>query len=87
MLKFLGKIFIITGVVTFGFLVGLLITLGSSPNLTVGSALFAGVVVVTFAIAVGLFITGVTFYSIARWKAIKDKSKRDSPQPPLTNQK
>ena len=75
MLKFLGKIFIIIGAVTFGFLVGLLITIGNSPNLTVGSALFAGVIVVTFAIAVGLFITGVTLYSIARWKDRKLKNK------------
>ena len=80
MLKFFGKVFIIIGTVTFGFLIGLLLILGNSPNLTVGSALFAGVVVVTFTVAVVLFIAGVTLYSIARWKDQKDKKKNNISQ-------
>ena len=66
MLKFLGKLFIAIGLITLGFITVLFLLLGRSPNLTIGSALFATVIIIVFAVAVGLFIVGMILYFVGR---------------------
>lgn len=69
MLKFLGKLFIIIALITLGFIAGFFLLIERSKNLgdlSVGTALFGTVIIITFAVAVSLFIVGAILFRIGR---------------------
>ncbi|RJQ14042.1 DUF1059 domain-containing protein [Candidatus Parcubacteria bacterium] len=69
MIKSLGKLFIIIGLVTFGFVALFFWLIGQSENLanlSIGTALFSTVLIVVFAVSVAFFILGMILYFVGK---------------------
>lgn len=74
MLRFLGKLFIIIALITLGFIAGFFLLIERSENLrdlSVGTALFGTIIIITFAVAVSLFIVGAILFGIGKRMAKK----------------
>lgn len=79
MIKFLGKLFIIIALITLGFLGGFLFIINQNNNLgtlSVGTAIFGTIIIVTFAVAIALFIIGAVLFGIG-----KRLTKNRAPEP------